>query len=135
MAKVSGGRTMAHSWTSGTSPFAPGKTRPGAFMGLLGKLLPKRHAGHPDKPIQRHGTIEWIVRPSDALQVGGMPDDKTKVGEPDRSRVAADQDYEVRRLAEKHGISLERARDLIARFGNNREKLELEEEAGNSAGA
>jgi Protein of unknown function (DUF3606) len=43
-----------------------------------------------------------------------MPDDKTKVGEPDRSRVAADQDYEVRRLAEKHGISLERARDLIA---------------------
>jgi hypothetical protein len=36
-----------------------------------------------------------------------MPDDKTKVGEPDRSRVAADQDYEVRRLAEKHGISLE----------------------------
>jgi hypothetical protein len=28
--------------------------------------------------------------------------------------VAADQDYEVRRLAEKHGISLERARDLIA---------------------
>jgi hypothetical protein len=62
-----------------------------------------------------------------------MPDDKTKVGEPDRSRVAADQDYEVRRLAEKHGISLERARDLIARFGNTHEKLE--EEAGNSAGA
>ena len=24
-----------------------------------------------------------------------MPDDKSKVGEPDRSRVAADQDYEV----------------------------------------
>jgi hypothetical protein len=36
-----------------------------------------------------------------------MPDDKTKVGEPDRSRVAADQDYEVRQLAEKHGLSLQ----------------------------
>ena len=34
-----------------------------------------------------------------------MPDDKTKVGEPDRSRVSADQDYEVRQLAEKHGLS------------------------------
>jgi hypothetical protein len=31
-----------------------------------------------------------------------MPDDKSKVGEPDRSRLAADQDYEVRQLAEKH---------------------------------
>jgi hypothetical protein len=30
-----------------------------------------------------------------------MPDDKSKVGEPDRSRVAADQDYEVRQLMEK----------------------------------
>jgi hypothetical protein len=51
-----------------------------------------------------------------------MPDDKTKVGEPDRSRVAADQDYEVRQLAEKHGLSLQQALDLIARHGTNREK-------------
>ena len=29
-----------------------------------------------------------------------MPDDKSKVGEPDRSRVAADQDHEVSHLAE-----------------------------------
>jgi hypothetical protein len=34
-----------------------------------------------------------------------MTDDKTKVGEPDRSRVSGDQDYEVRYLAEKHGLS------------------------------
>jgi predicted xylose isomerase-like sugar epimerase len=65
-----------------------------------------------------------------------MPDDKTKVGEPDRSRVSGDQDYEVRYFAEKHGISIEGAIDLINRFGNNREKLE---EAANklraSAGA
>ena len=50
-----------------------------------------------------------------------MPDDKTKVGEPDRSRVSGDQDYEVRYFAEKHGISIEGAIDLINRFGNNRE--------------
>ena len=53
-----------------------------------------------------------------------MPDDKTKVGEPDRSRVSGDQDCEVRYFAEKHGISIEGAIDLINRFGNNREKLE-----------
>lgn len=55
-----------------------------------------------------------------------MPDDKTKVGEPDRSRVSRDQDYEVRQLAEKHGLSAQQARDLIARHGSNREKLEEE---------
>ena len=39
-----------------------------------------------------------------------MPDDKSKVGEPDRSRVAADQDYEVRQLVGKYGLSVEYAR-------------------------
>jgi hypothetical protein len=53
-----------------------------------------------------------------------MPDDKSHVGEPDRSRVAGDQDYEVRYLAEKHGLTVEQARDLIAKVGNNREKLD-----------
>ena len=53
-----------------------------------------------------------------------MPDDKTKVGEPDRSRVAVDQDYEVQQFAEKHGLSPQQVRDLIDRFGNSREKLE-----------
>jgi Protein of unknown function (DUF3606) len=53
-----------------------------------------------------------------------MPDDKTKVGEPDRSRVAGDQIYEVAYLATKYGISREQARDLISRVGNDREKLE-----------
>ena len=54
-----------------------------------------------------------------------MTDDKTKVGEPDRSRVAGDQDYEVRHLAETHGLSVEQARKLIARFGNDRAKLDI----------
>jgi hypothetical protein len=53
-----------------------------------------------------------------------MSDDKTKVGEPDRSRVSGDQDYEVRYLAEKHGLSPEQVRKLIARVSNDREKLE-----------
>jgi hypothetical protein len=52
-----------------------------------------------------------------------MPDDKSKVGEPDRSKVAADQDYEVSDFAQKYGISSDEARKLIERFGNDREKL------------
>ena len=53
-----------------------------------------------------------------------MPDDKTKVGEPDRSRVAADQDYEVGYLAGKYGLSAQQVRQLITRVGNDREKLD-----------
>jgi predicted Zn-dependent protease len=53
-----------------------------------------------------------------------MPDDKRKVGEPDRSRVAADQSYEVSHLAQKHGLTQQQARDLITRVGNDREKLD-----------
>jgi len=53
-----------------------------------------------------------------------MPDDKTKVGNSDRSRASADRDYEVQQLAEKHGLSPQQVRDLIARFGNSREKVE-----------
>jgi hypothetical protein len=52
-----------------------------------------------------------------------MPDDKSKVGQPDRSRVASDQDYEVSHLAQEYGISIAEARKLIERFGNDREKL------------
>jgi Protein of unknown function (DUF3606) len=53
-----------------------------------------------------------------------MPDDKSKVGELDRSRVSADQDYEVRQLAEKHGLSPTQILELIARVGNDREQIE-----------
>jgi hypothetical protein len=53
-----------------------------------------------------------------------MPDVKSHVGEPDRSRVAADQDYEVRYLAMKHGLSERQALELIARVGNDRQKLD-----------
>jgi hypothetical protein len=53
-----------------------------------------------------------------------MPDDKTKVGESDRSRVAADQEYEVRHFADKYDLTQECVRDLIARVGNDRDELE-----------
>ena len=53
-----------------------------------------------------------------------MPDEKTKVGEPDRSRVAAEQNYEVRYLTQKFGLGDEQAQELIARVGNDREKLD-----------
>jgi len=53
-----------------------------------------------------------------------MPDDKSKIGQPDRSRVATDQDYEVSQLAQKHGLTQQQALDLIARVGNDREKLD-----------
>ena len=53
-----------------------------------------------------------------------MADDKTIIGMRDRDRVAAGQDYEVRHFAEKHGITADEARALIARYGHDRAKLE-----------
>jgi uncharacterized protein YjcR len=53
-----------------------------------------------------------------------MPDDKTKVGKPDRSRVSADQDYEVRNIAEKFGLSVNQVRELMLRVGNDRDDVE-----------
>lgn len=53
-----------------------------------------------------------------------MADDKTKVGGEDRGRVAGEEDYEVGYFARKHGIDLERARELIARIGNDRDALD-----------
>jgi uncharacterized protein YpmB len=53
-----------------------------------------------------------------------MPDDKTKMDQRDRSRVAGDEDYEVAYFASRHGISQDEARELIKKHGNNREELE-----------
>jgi Protein of unknown function (DUF3606) len=50
-----------------------------------------------------------------------MSDDKTRRDEPDRSRVAGD---EVADFAEKHGITPDQARELIARHGSDRAKLD-----------
>jgi hypothetical protein len=53
-----------------------------------------------------------------------MSDDKSNVSGQDRSRVAGEQDYEVRYFAEQNGISIEQAQQLIARHGNSRDELE-----------
>jgi hypothetical protein len=53
-----------------------------------------------------------------------MADDKSKQGAGDRSRVAADEPYEVEYFAKKHGITAQQARDLIKQHGNSREALD-----------
>lgn len=52
-----------------------------------------------------------------------MPDNKSKRGKADRSRVAENEGYEVNYFANKHGITREQARGLIKKVGNNRKKL------------
>ncbi|QAY80370.1 DUF3606 domain-containing protein [Sphingosinicella sp. BN140058] len=53
-----------------------------------------------------------------------MADDKSNVGEPDRSRVSGSEPYEVSYFANKHGITTEQARELIEKHGNDRETLD-----------
>jgi|KBSSwiStaDraftv2_1062776.scaffolds.fasta_scaffold100775_2 hypothetical protein len=50
-------------------------------------------------------------------------DNLTKRGESDRAKVAADQGYELRYFARKHGLTTAQANDLIRRIGNDRAKL------------
>jgi hypothetical protein len=52
-----------------------------------------------------------------------MPDNKRKRGGPDRRKVAGGEGYEVNYFATKHNITREQSRNLIARIGNNRGKL------------
>ena len=52
-----------------------------------------------------------------------MADDKGKRGGADRRTVSAGKGYEVSYFARKHGVTTQQARELIARVGNNREKL------------
>ena len=53
-----------------------------------------------------------------------MSDDKTKQDGRDRSRVAGNEEYEVRYFAERHGLSQQQAQQLIERHGNDREALD-----------
>ena len=53
-----------------------------------------------------------------------MSDDKTNRGEPDRSRVAGEEPYELEYFANKHGITTDQARDLIKKHGNDRAALD-----------
>jgi hypothetical protein len=49
-----------------------------------------------------------------------MADDRSKRGGPDRQRVSAEEGYEVAHFANKHGITLDEARDIIQRHGPSR---------------
>jgi hypothetical protein len=77
-------------------------------------------AGQARLALAEHAT--WVGPLSNGVPF--MSDDKSKVGEPDRSPVIANQDYEVEHLAEKYGLTSDQARDLIERIGDNREQLE-----------
>jgi len=52
-----------------------------------------------------------------------VADNKKLRGKSDRRNVAGGEGYEVSYFATKHNITMERARDLIARIGNDRDKL------------
>lgn len=52
-----------------------------------------------------------------------MSDDKNNRGEPDRSRVSGSEPYEVRYFADKHGLSMDQARELIERVGPDRKSV------------
>ena len=53
-----------------------------------------------------------------------MADDRKKQDNRDRSRVSGSEIYEVRHFADKHGISVDQAEELIRTHGNNREVLD-----------
>jgi hypothetical protein len=57
-----------------------------------------------------------------------MADDKSKRGARDRATISAEEPYEVRYFAKKHGISREEAQKLIDRIGGDRKKLNVEAE-------
>jgi len=53
-----------------------------------------------------------------------MTDDKNLRDGRDRSRVDGNEEYELRHVAEKLGVSTEQVREAIKKVGNNREKIE-----------
>lgn len=57
-----------------------------------------------------------------------MADDLTNRGAQDRSRISGGEGYEVEYFANKHKISVEQARELIRKHGNNRSALDAEAE-------
>ncbi|MER8979237.1 DUF3606 domain-containing protein [Mesorhizobium sp. M0870] len=58
-----------------------------------------------------------------------MPDDKSKRDFRDRDRVSGDEEYEVGYLASKFQLTIPEVRELIEKYGNDRETLEREAKA------
>ncbi|MCV3210027.1 DUF3606 domain-containing protein [Mesorhizobium sp. YC-39] len=58
-----------------------------------------------------------------------MADDKSKRDFRDRDRISGDEDYEVEYFANKVGITADQVKELIAKYGSDRETLEREAKA------
>ncbi|MBA1144779.1 DUF3606 domain-containing protein [Mesorhizobium neociceri] len=58
-----------------------------------------------------------------------MPDEKSKTDNRDRGRVAGDEEYEVGYLASKFQLTIPEVRELIRKYGNDRDTLEREAKA------
>jgi len=65
----------------------------------------------------------WVFGVSSQKEVP-MTDNKGLRGEPDRSRVSGSEAYEVEYFARKHGISMDRAREIIRQAGNDRARAD-----------
>lgn len=55
-----------------------------------------------------------------------MPDNKRKRGAADRRKVAAAEEYEVRYVADKMGVTLARVRRAIKKVGHSRRRIYAE---------
>lgn len=66
--------------------------------------------------------------------VRNMADNKTLRGSADRSRVAAMEDYEVKYLAQKHGVTQKLVKEAVAKVGTSRSKVETELKARQTDG-
>ena len=53
-----------------------------------------------------------------------MADNREKRNGRDRSRIAANEDYELRYIANKLGVTEKEVREAIAAVGNERQKVE-----------
>jgi hypothetical protein len=52
-----------------------------------------------------------------------MADDRTKPGEPDRSRINLNEDYEVRYWCKELRVSPDELQHMVAEHGNSVEKI------------
>jgi uncharacterized protein DUF3606 len=53
-----------------------------------------------------------------------MADDKSKTGEPDRSRISLSETYEVKYWSDKYGVSAERLKAAVGAVGNSPDAVE-----------
>jgi hypothetical protein len=55
-----------------------------------------------------------------------MADDKMKRGGQDRGRVSSMEDYELKYLAQKHGVTQKAVKEAVQKVGASRAKVEAE---------